>query len=69
VPATPLVVQPTTTLLPPTCTDATNIDLPIWTPVTGSVVPGDSYTVTLTSHDDNAPGTATYALWDDVVVY
>jgi hypothetical protein len=53
----------TTVLLANTCTnDGT------WKTVTGSVVPGHNYTVTLLSHDDGAPGTATLALWDDVTV-
>ncbi len=29
---------------------------------------GDSYTLTLTSHDDGWPGDATYTLFDDVAV-
>jgi hypothetical protein len=52
----------TATLLAKTCT--TNA----WTQKTGSVVAGHSYTLTLTSHDDNYPGDATYTLFDDVIL-
>jgi hypothetical protein len=53
----------TSTLLPNTCTNTCS-----WTRVSGAVVAGHNYTLTMTSHDDNAPGTATYAFWDDVSV-
>jgi hypothetical protein len=36
--------------------------------VSASVTAGHSYTLTLTSHDDNFAGDATYTLYDDVVV-
>jgi len=52
----------TATLLAKTCT--TNA----WTQKTGSVVAGHSYTLTLTSHDDNYPGDATFTLFDDVIL-
>jgi hypothetical protein len=56
----------TTTVLPPTCESNVNVDHPLWNFVTGTVVAGHTYTVTLTSHDDGAPATPTYAFWDDV---
>jgi hypothetical protein len=52
----------TTTVLARTCT--TNP----WTNVTASVVAGASYTLTLTSHDDNYSGDPTYTLYDDVTL-
>ena len=52
----------TTTLLPKICT--TNS----WTQVTGSVTAGHTYTLTLTSHDDNYAGDPTYTLFDDVAL-
>lgn len=55
--------QTTTTLLAPTCVASSN-----WQKVVGTVMAGHSYTLTLTSHDDNNPGDATYTLFDDVVV-
>jgi hypothetical protein len=36
--------------------------------VSASVTAGHSYTLTLTSHDDNYSTDATYTLYDDVVV-
>jgi uncharacterized membrane protein len=39
-----------------------------WTRVTAAVVPGQSYTLTLTNHDDNYPGDPTYTLFDDVSI-
>jgi hypothetical protein len=53
----------TTTVLPKTCVNST-----AWTQVSASVTAGHSYTLTLTSHDDNFAGDATYTLYDDVVV-
>jgi hypothetical protein len=50
------------TLLPRVCT--TNA----WTQVTGSITAGHSYTITLTSHDDDYSADPTYTLYDDVVV-
>jgi len=52
----------TTTVLAKTCT--TNA----WTQVTATVTAGHSYTLTLTSHDDNYAGDPTYTLFDDVAV-
>ena len=52
----------TATLLAKTCT--TNA----WTNLAGSVTAGHSYTLTLTSHDDNYSGDATYTLYDDVTL-
>jgi hypothetical protein len=39
-----------------------------WTNVTASVTAGHSYTLTLTSHDDNYSFDPTYTLFDDVVL-
>jgi hypothetical protein len=39
-----------------------------WTQVTGAVTGGHSYTLTLTSHDDNYSGDPTYTLYDDVTL-
>jgi serine protease len=36
--------------------------------VGGSVTPGHSYTLTLTSHDDNYGADPTYTYFDDVVL-
>src|SRR5579859_1020200 len=52
----------TTTVLGKTC--ATNA----WTNLTSSVTAGDSYTLTLTSHDDNYSADPTYTLFDDVTL-
>jgi hypothetical protein len=52
----------TSTILPKIC--ATNA----WTQVNRAVLAGHSYTLTLTSHDDNYTGDATYTLFDDVAV-
>jgi len=52
----------TATLLPKICT--TNA----WTNVTGSMTASHSYTLTLTSHDDNYPADPTYTLYDDVTI-
>ncbi len=51
----------TTTMLAKTCVSSSG-----WVQVTGSVIVGDSYTITLTSHDDNYPGDPTYTRFDDV---
>ena len=53
----------TTTILPKTCNN--NM---VWVKVTANVTAGHSYTLTLTSHDDNYPGDPTYTLYDDVLV-
>ncbi|MDQ2904922.1 MAG: hypothetical protein M3Y81_15395 [Chloroflexota bacterium] len=51
----------TSTILPKTCnTNGT------WVKVTATVTAGHSYTLTLTSHDDNYPGDATFTRFDDV---
>jgi hypothetical protein len=52
----------TATLLGRVCT--TNA----WTNITGAVTAGHSYTLTLTSHDDNYSGDPTYTLYDDVTL-
>jgi len=51
------------TLVPKTCAAVYQ-----WTHVTASVTAGHSYTLTLTSHDDNWSTDPTYTLFDDVVL-
>ena len=51
----------TITILPRTCTNKNT-----WVEVTTSITADHSYTLTLTSHDDNHVGNATYTLFDDV---
>ncbi|WP_243639364.1 M4 family metallopeptidase [Streptacidiphilus pinicola] len=53
----------TTTVLAQTCVSSSG-----WTQVSAPVTAGHSYTLTLTSHDDNYSGDATYTLFDDVSV-
>jgi hypothetical protein len=53
----------TVTILPKTCTTAG-----AWTQITSAVTAGHSYTLTLTSHDDDYAGDPTYTLFDDVVL-
>ncbi len=53
----------TRTILARTCTNNNT-----WVKVSASVTAGHSYTLTLTSHDDNYPGDPTYTLFDDVAV-
>ncbi len=53
----------TATVLPKTCTVAG-----IWTNVTANLTAGHSYTLTLTSHDDNYAGDPTFTLYDDVTI-
>ena len=53
----------TKTILARTCSNNNT-----WVKVTASVTAGHSYTLTLTSHDDNYPGDPTYTLFDDVAV-
>ena len=53
----------TTTVLAKTCTNTGT-----WSQVTASVTAGHSYTLTLTSHDDNYAGDPTYTLYDDVSI-
>ncbi len=53
----------TTTLLGHTCTNNG-----AWHQVSGVLVAGHSYTITLTSHDDNYPGDPTFTQYDDVVL-
>jgi hypothetical protein len=55
----------TTTLLPLTCVNPTSG----WRQVTHAVTSGHSYTLTLTSRDDNYPGDPTYTLFDDASVH
>jgi hypothetical protein len=53
----------TTTLLAKTCaTDSAYVN------VTGAVTAGTSYTITLTSHDDNYAADPSYTLYDDVTL-
>ena len=52
----------TTTPLPKTCATTT------WKQVTTTLTGGHTYTLTLTSHDENSPGDATYTRYDDVTV-
>ncbi|MEO6888865.1 MAG: aminopeptidase, partial [Ktedonobacteraceae bacterium] len=51
----------TSTILPKTCNTRGT-----WVKVTATVTAGHSYTLTLTSHDDNYPGDATFTRFDDV---
>jgi len=53
----------TSTVLPRTCTNVN-----AWANVTAGVTGSHSYTLTLTSHDDNYPGDPTYTLFDDVTL-
>lgn len=53
----------TVTALSRTCTNSGS-----WVKVSHAVTAGHSYKLTLTSHDDNHPGDATYTLYDDVAV-
>ena len=53
----------TATVLPHTCTNSG-----AWVQISSSVIGGHSYTLTLTSHDDNYPGDPTYTLFDDVTI-
>jgi hypothetical protein len=51
------------TMLAKVCTNSGS-----WVQASSAVTAGHSYTLTLTSHDDNYPGDATYTLFDDVTV-
>ena len=53
----------TRTVLPRTCNNNG-----VWVQVSASVTAGHSYTITLSSMDDNYPGDPTYTLYDDVSV-
>jgi serine protease len=53
----------TTTILAKTCTNTGS-----WSSVSAAVTAGHSYTLTLTSHDDNYPSDPTYTLFDDVAI-
>jgi len=53
----------TTTVLAKTCVSSSG-----WVQKTATVTAGHSYTLTLTSHDDNYTGDATYARYDDVTL-
>ena len=55
-----LTTGTTTTVVPKTCSTGS------WVNKTAAVSAGTSYTLTLTSHDDNYPGDATFTLFDDV---
>ncbi|MFE9429125.1 M4 family metallopeptidase [Kitasatospora sp. NPDC006697] len=52
-----------TTVLAKTCPASAS-----WSQVSSPVTAGHSYTLTLTSHDDNYSGDATYTLYDDVTL-
>jgi hypothetical protein len=54
----------TTTILARTCVASSG-----WRQVTHAVTSGHSYTLTLTSRDDNYPGDPTYTLFDDASVH
>ncbi|MCA1825797.1 MAG: hypothetical protein LC689_02515, partial [Myxococcales bacterium] len=53
----------TATVVPKTCAASYT-----WTNATASVTAGHSYTLTLTSHDDNYSADPTYTLFDDVTL-
>jgi hypothetical protein len=53
----------TTTVLAKTCVASSG-----WTQVSSALTASHSYTLTLTSHDDNYAGDPTYTLYDDVTV-
>jgi hypothetical protein len=53
----------TSTVLAKTCVSSSG-----WTKVSTSVTAGHSYTLTLTSHDDNYASDPTYTLYDDVAL-
>jgi hypothetical protein len=53
----------TKTVLPRTCASNSS-----WVAVTTTIVAGRSYTLTLTSHDDNYPNDGSYTRFDDVFV-
>jgi hypothetical protein len=53
----------TKTVLAKTCVSSSG-----WKQVTSAVTAGHSYTLTLTSHDDNYAGDPTYTLYDDVAL-
>jgi hypothetical protein len=56
----------TRTVLGKTCNNSSSLSP--WARVSSSLTAGHSYTLTLTSRDDNYPGDATYTLYDDVSV-
>ena len=53
----------TATIVGKTCASSST-----WIAASGSVIPGHSYTLALTSHDDNYSGDPTYTLFDDIKV-
>jgi hypothetical protein len=53
----------TATILAKTCSNSGS-----WTQASGSLIAGHTYTLTLTSHDDNKAGDPTYTLYDDVTI-
>jgi hypothetical protein len=57
------ITKTTATILPKTCSNSGS-----WTQASGPVTAGHGYTLTLTSHDDNKVGDATYTLYDDVTI-
>ena len=54
----------TTTVLPRTCVANSG-----WVQVSHAITPGHSYTITLTSRDDNRRGNATYTKYDDISTF
>jgi hypothetical protein len=54
----------TSTVLPKTCVNPSSG----WRSVSAGVTAGHSYTLTLSSHDDNYPGDPTYTLYDSVAL-
>ena len=53
----------TSTLLPHVCANNSG-----WTAISASLTGGDTYTLTLVSHDDGFAGDPTYTLFDDVAI-
>jgi len=53
----------TATILAKTCSNSGS-----WNQISHSVTAGHSYTLTLTSHDDNKVGDPTYTLYDDITI-
>jgi hypothetical protein len=54
----------TATILARTCTNSGS-----WVQASGPLTAGNHYTLTLSSHDDDVAGNATYTLYDDVTVH
>jgi hypothetical protein len=53
----------TKTVLPKTCKSSSS-----WTQVKTAVTAGHTYTLTLSSRDENSPGDASYTRYDDVTL-